>query len=610
MSQAAPTQGAVRTSIVLNVLLKQRVHLRRAVWLSFIIGVLLLLVPSWYMFEVYGRVLNSRNTSTLLWLLVMVMGVYIVVELLDLVRHRVLHDAAEGFNKVMKQTVFDAVFQANLRKLPGGSHQPFNDLKQLRDFIASPFITSLLDIPAAVICLALLFALGFWLGVIAVVGAAILGWLIWLTQRRTMPLLQGAMVASMEAQGYAMNTLRNAQVIESMGMLGRVHARWVKRQKKFLAKQSEASDYAGVTTAVAKVLQLMQGSVLLGGATWVNLHGGLWGGAGMVIIASILGGKALQPLSQLVGNWRLFIQARDAQQRMDNLLSNYQPHMPSMPLPAPTGKLVVEDVHAGPPGSPIRILQGVKFAAVPGELTLIIGPTASGKSTLARLLVGVWPATIGKVRLDGVDVYAWDKQELGPHMGYLPQNVELFDGTLAENVARFGEVDMEKVRAAIEITGLRQMVEALPEGYDTRIGDEGAVLSGGQRQRLGLARALYGNPKVVVLDEPNASLDAAGDKNLLELIGQLKRAGVTVVAITHRNSLMPAVDKIVLIHDGKVMAFGPRDDVLAAIAKANAQAQAQAQQAQAAAPARPAAPPGVPAPGLPAANFAQPGAKA
>jgi ATP-binding cassette subfamily C exporter for protease/lipase len=266
---------------------------------------------------------------------------------------------------------------------------------------------------------------------------------------------------------------------------------------------------------------------------------------------------------------------------------------------------VVEDVHAGPPGSPVRILQGVKFAAMPGELTLIIGPTASGKSTLARLLVGVWPATIGKVRLDGADVYAWDKQQLGPHMGYLPQNVELFDGTLAENVARFGDVDMDAVKAAIEITGLRPMVEALPEGYDTRIGDDGAVLSGGQRQRLGLARALYGHPKVLVLDEPNSSLDAAGDKNLLELITKLKAAGLTIVAITHRNTLMPVVDKIVLLHEGKVMAFGPRDDVLGAIAKANEQARAQA-----AAASRPAAPAGSAAPGLSVMPLAQPGAKA
>ena len=605
MSSAQPNQGTPPASVVLNVVLKQRTHLHRAVFFSFVIGVLLLLVPSWYMFEVYGRVLNSRNTNTLFWLLVMVMGVYVVIELLDLVRSRALHAAGEGFNRVLKQPVFDAVFQANLNKRPGGTTQPFGDLKTLRDFISSPFVTSVLDVPAAIICLALLFALGFWLGVIALVGASVQAWLIWLTQRRTMPLLQNAIISSMEAQGYATNALRNAQVIESMGMLGRIHANWTKRQKKFLAKQGEASDYAGITSSVAKLLQLMQGSVLLGGAAWVNMHGGLWGGTGMVIIASILGGRALQPLAQLVGQWRSFVQARDAQQRMDNLLANYAPAPSGMPLPAPAGKLVVEDVHAGPPGSPVRILQGVKFTAMPGELTLIIGPTASGKSTLARLLVGVWPATIGKVRLDGADVYAWDKQELGPHMGYLPQNVELFDGTVAENVARFGEVDMDAVKAAIEITGMRSVIEALPEGYDTRIGDDGAVLSGGQRQRLGLARALYGHPKVLVLDEPNASLDAAGDKNLLELITKLKAAGLTIVAITHRNSLMPVVDKIVLLHEGKVMAFGPRDDVLGAIAKANEQARAQA-----AAAARPPAPGGSPGPNLTVMPLAQPGAKA
>ena len=257
MSPIQPAQQGARTSVVLNVVLTQRVNLRRAIWFSFIIGVLLLLVPSWYMFEVYGRVLNSRNTNTLFWLLVMVMGVYVVIELLDLVRSRTLHAAGEGFNRVLKQPVFDAVFQANLKKQPGGTTQPFGDLKTLRDFISSPFVTSVLDVPAAVICLALLFALGFWLGVIALVGAAVQAWLIWLTQRRTMPLLQGAIVSSMEAQGYATNALRNAQVIESMGMLGRIHANWIKRQKKFLAKQGEASDYAGITSSVAKLLQLM-----------------------------------------------------------------------------------------------------------------------------------------------------------------------------------------------------------------------------------------------------------------------------------------------------------------------------------------------------------------
>jgi ATP-binding cassette subfamily C exporter for protease/lipase len=261
-SPAGPT--APRANVLLRVVLQHRTELRTAAWMSLVIGVLML-VPSWYMFEVYGRVLNSRNATTLMWLLLMVMGIYLVIELLDLVRARALHAVAQGFDQKLKQTVFEAVFQANLKRLPGGTTQPFNDLKNLKDFIASPFVTSVLDIPAALLCLVLLFAMGPWLGVMAMVGAGVQVVLIVLTQRRTMPLLTGAMAASIQAQHYATNTLRNAQVIESMGMLERIHARWIKRQHHFLQRQSDASDYAGITSAVAKTVQLMQGSVLLGG---------------------------------------------------------------------------------------------------------------------------------------------------------------------------------------------------------------------------------------------------------------------------------------------------------------------------------------------------------
>lgn len=566
----AAAAAAPPTDVLLGVVLQHRPALRSAAWLSFVIG-LLMLVPTWYMFEVYGRVLNSRSVMTLFWFVLMVLGVYVVIELLELARARALYAVAQGFDDKLKQTVFDATFDANLKGLPGGHTQPFGDLKNLKDFIASPFVTSVLDLPAALLCLALLFAMGPWLGAVALLGAAVQFVLIILTQRRTMPLLAGAMAASIQAQQYATATLRNAQVIESMGMLERIYKHWIRRQNEFLKRQSDASDYAGITSAVAKTLQLMQGSVLLGAAAWVMLHGQLWGGAGMVIVASILGGRALQPLAQLVGHWRAFVSARDAQARLNKLLAGYAPKPPGMRLPAPQGHLTVEGVQATPPGSSQRVLSNVSFKADPGELTLLIGPTASGKSTLARLLVGAWPCAAGKVRLDGADVHTWDKAQLGPFLGYLPQNVELFEGTVAENVARFGEVDMEAVKAAVAATGMHAVVEALPQGYDTRIGEEGAILSGGQRQRLGLARALYGRPKVLVLDEPNASLDAAGEQDLLELIKRLKAAGATIVAITHRNTLMPEADKIVLLREGQVVAFGPRDEVLAALAKANEQ---------------------------------------
>ena len=576
MSQ--PSGAPAREDPIRGAFLGQRIHLKRAAWISAVMGVLTL-VPSWYMFEVYGRVLNSRNTNTLLWLTVMVLGVYVVIELLDLARSRVLRDLSHGFAHRLENTVFDATFQANLNRQPGGTTQSFSDLKQLRDFLTSPFVTALLDIPAALLCLLLLFGLGFWLGALALAGAAVQVWLIWLTQRHTMPLLAKATGASIQATQFANGALRNAQVIESMGMLSRMHARWINRQRLFLAQQAEASDYAGITAAIAKLIQMMQGSVLLGGATWAMMHNQLWGGAGMIIVASILGGRALQPLALMVSHWRTLVQARDARDRLGALLSRHVPALRSMPLPAPTGKLSIEAVHAGPPNTQARIIRGVTFKALPGELTLIIGPTASGKSTLARLLVGVWPCASGAVRLDGADVYTWNKAELGPHIGYLPQNVELFEGTVAENVARFGDVDMDLVKAAIEVCGLRSLIEGLPQGYDTQIGEDGAVLSGGQRQRLGLARALYGGPRLLVLDEPNSSLDAAGDKGLLELLTQLKKAGICIVAITHRNSIMPAADKIVVLREGQVAAFGPRDEVLAALSKAAQQARTNVKRA-------------------------------
>lgn len=573
-----------------DALLGQRRQFTQAGWISLASGVLAL-VPSWYMFEVYGRVLNSRNETTLWMLVLMVIGVYVVMELLDLVRARVLHQAADNIDRQLRPVLFNKVFEANLRKQPGGNVQPFNDLKTLREFIGTPAITSVMDIPAALICLVLLFMLSPWLGVLAMVGALLQAGLALLTERRTMPLLTEATQASIQAQSYAANSLRNAQVIESMGMLGQIHARWMRLQRKFLVKQAEASDYGGLTATAAKLIQTMQSSLLLGAACWLMLHNQLWGGGGMVIVASILGGRVLQPLAQLVGSWRLVVGVRDAHARLNQLLGKHVETPPAMPLPAPKGALSVEGVLAGAPGSPTPILKNVSFAARPGEIVGVIGPSACGKSTLARLLVGIWPAAGGKVRLDGADVYAWNKAELGPHIGYLPQFVELFDGTVAENIARFGKVDMALVQEAARQVGIAETLESLPQGFDTRIGDEGAVLSGGQRQRLGLARAVYGNPSFVVLDEPNSSLDEAGEKALLQLLQALKSRGATAVVITHRTTLLPVTDRLLVLNDGQVAFFGPRDEVLAALKKANdqARAQAEARQAAARAPALPGA---------------------
>lgn len=553
-----------------DALASQRHLFARASKLSVATG-LLSLVPSWFMFEVYGRVLDSRNVKTLAMLLLLVVGVYVVMELIDLVRGRLLHLAGEGFEDRLRNQLFDASFEASLRRLPISGMQAFTDLKTVREFIGSPFVTAALDTPTAVVCLLLLFALSPWLGVLALLGALLQVGLAALTERRTMPLLAQATQASIQAQNFASGALRNAQVIESMGMLPQIHRRWMQRQRVFIAKQSDASDYGGITATAAKVIQTLQGSMLLGAAVWLALHSSLWGGPGMAIVASILGGRALTPLAQLVTQWRLVIGARDAWSRLSQLMDKVILPAPGMPLPPPKGLLSVEGVMVAAPGSTVPILKGVSFAARPGDVIGVIGPSASGKTTLARLLVGIWPAASGKVRLDGADVFAWNKIELGPHVGYLPQFVELFDGTVAENIARFGKVDPGRVRAAAALAGLTETIDALPQGMDTRIGDEGAVLSGGQRQRLGLARALYGDPAFVVLDEPNSSLDDAGELSLQQLILALKARSATTVVVTHRTKVLAVVDKLLLLTDGQVGAFGPRDEVLAALRRNNEQ---------------------------------------
>jgi len=558
----------------------QRGYFMQALRLSVVVG-LLSLVPSWFMFEVYGRVMDSRSLATLGWLLLAVVGAYVVMEMLELARGRVLHSASESFERQLQERVFNTTFEANLRRMQGGTTQVLGDLRTVKDFLPSQPVTALMDMPAALICLAFLFFISPWLGVLALIGALLQSMLGWITERRTMPLLSEANQAAMEAQVYASQAMRGAQVIDSMGMLSQIHQRYMSRQKRLIVRQAEASDTAGMTAVGAKLVQNLQGSVLLGAACYLALHEGIWGGPGMMIVASILGGRALAPAVQLVSNWRLVVGARDAYKRLESLLQKLPPAEPGMELPAPKGVLTVEQVVATPPGAAVPVLKGVNLVALPGEVTIVVGPSASGKTTLARMIMGLWPAAGGKVRLDGADVHAWHKSQLGPHLGYLPQGVELFDGTVAENVARFGKVDMEQVRMATDRVGITAMIEALPEGFDTRIGEDGAVLSGGQRQRLGLARAIYGGPKLIVLDEPNASLDDAGEKALLALLIELKKQGSTVVAITHRNTLLPAADKVLVLNEGTTAMFGPRDDVLAALKKANDQARAQAEQQRA-----------------------------
>jgi ATP-binding cassette, subfamily C, bacterial exporter for protease/lipase len=536
--------------------------LKHTILFSVIVNVLVL-APSVYMMEVYDRVVNSRSHTTLLMLTILVVCIYALLEALEWVRRQVMHSAGIELDKGLREQVFRAIFTARLQNLQAGGAQPLRDLKTIRDFLPSQAMLSFIDAPLALLVLIIIFLMSPLLGWFAVGGALVQFMIGVFNERRIREPLMAANRSASSAQSYADGVIRNAQVIESMGMLGHIHKRWMGRQQEFLVHQAVASDHAGTNASLSKLLQSLLSSLLLGVGCWLTLKGELRG-SGM-IVASILGGRVLSPLVQIIGGWRQVQGALEAFSRLDSLLKEFPLPEKGMPLPAPKGFLSVEGVVAGAPRSPVQILKGISFKVAPGGSLAIVGPSASGKTTLARLLVGIWPATQGKVRLDGNDIYLWDKEELGRYVGYLPQNVELFEGTIAENVARFGEPDPVKVAEACRLVGLDSFIEQLPKGYDTQIGDDGSFLSGGERQRVALARAVYEMPMFVVLDEPNASLDEAGDAALLNAVKQLRAQGTTVIVITHRLNILGAIEHMLVLVDGQVLRSGTCKEVLAAL---------------------------------------------
>ena len=538
--------------------------LMRAAVFSMIIS-LFALSPTVYMLEVYDRVVNSRSGMTLTMLTIVVVLCYAIMEVLEKVRGAMLRAAGVQLDDKLSERVYSAMFQGFLRRQVSGGMQVLNDLKLVREFMFNPALLAVMEAPVALVALALIFAINPLLGWSALLGAFAQMGVAYMNERATRKPLNEANRSAAGAQQFAEASLRNAHVMESMGMLDAVHARWHKRQAEFLSHQAQASEGAGLWTAMSKLIQQLMGSVLLGLGAWLFLGNALNGGGSMMIIGSVLGGRVLAPLAQVVAQWNAVVNVRSAWARLEALLAQVPEKPESMSLPAPKGFLTVESLIAGAPGQQVPIVRGVQFAAQPGEVVAVIGPSASGKTTLAKLLVGLWPSISGKVRLDGADVQSWDKAELGPYLGYLPQGVELLDGTLAENIARFGDVDMAQVEAAARLVGLHELIMSMPQGYNSPIGRDGTMLSGGQRQRVGLARALYGKPVFVVLDEPNSSLDEAGDAALAGAIAALKQLGTTFVVMTHRSSILSVADKILLMREGAQQAFGPRDEVLAAL---------------------------------------------
>lgn len=529
----------------------------------------LMLAPAIYMLQVYDRALGSQNVTTLIVLTVIAVGLLAVMSLLEWVRSMVLVRLGARFDLNINTRVFNAAFERNLRRAGQNPAQALYDLANVRQALTGAGLVAIMEAPWMPIYLVVIFMFHPYLGVFSVVGALILLALAFANEALSKEPLAEAQKLAIAANTQANNNLRNAEVIEAMGMLPAIRARWFELQHKLLMQQATASDRAGLMGSITKFARIAMQSLTLGYGCYLAIAGSLT--SGMMIAATILVGRALAPLEMLIANWKQLVSARAAYGRLSELLQAFPAREAGMSLPAPKGALTLTNASAVAPGANTLILKNVSLQIAAGDVVAVIGPSASGKSSLARLMVGVWPAVSGSVRLDGADVYRWSKDELGPYIGYLPQDIELFDGTVAENIARFGQVDSEKVVAAAQAAGVHELILQLPKGYDTPLGDQGSFLSGGQRQRIGIARALYGNPVLIVLDEPNSNLDEQGELALAETVRRLKTTGSTVIIITHRRSTVQVADKLLVMHEGAPRLFGPREQVIEALKQSQTQ---------------------------------------
>ena len=530
---------------------------------------LMMLVPSLYMMQVYDRVLSSRNETTLLLITIMVVAAFIIMSALEFVRSFVLIRIASQLDMKLNQRVYTASFEQNLKRAGGNAGQALQDLTTVRQFLSGNALFAFFDAPWFPIYLIIIFLVHPYLGVFALCGTFIhMGLAIWNEKATKKPLSEANSMA-VNASNLATNNLRNAEVIEAMGMLPNFTKRWFGLHAKFLNLQAEASEKAGIITAATKFVRVTLQSLILGFAALLVLDGKI--SPGMMIVCTILMGRALNPVEQLIGVWRGWNSTKSAYGRLNDLLVANPQRLTSMSLPKPIGMLSLEGVTSIPPGAAKPALNNLSFAISPGDVLGVVGPSGAGKSTLARVIVGIWPTVAGKVRLDGADIFQWNKAELGPSVGYLPQDVELFGGTVSENIARFGEVDPEKVVMAAKRAGVHEMILYMPKGYDTPLGDAGAGLSGGQKQRLGLARAMYDDPSFIVLDEPNSNLDEVGEQALIAAVQDLRQRGKTIVMVTHRASTLAATNKLLVLKDGVVQMFGLTIEVLENLSKLNQQ---------------------------------------
>ena len=537
---------------------------------------LLMLVPPLYMLQLYDRVLSSRSEPTLIMLTLIVIVLFITMGLLEMVRSRVLIKFGNKFSNLLTDRVFNSTFELANKKPEAASSRLMGDLMQIRQFLSGNGLFAFFDAPWIPIYVAVLFLFHPLFGIFAIFAAIVLVILTILNEYTTKEKMNEANSLNRESMMQLESTLRNAEVINAMGMKDSVRKKWEQKYFGFLNAQNDASNKAGIWSNTSKTARMFFQSMILGMGAYLAIK--MEVSPGMMIAGSIIMGRALAPLDLMIGTWKGFSSARMSYKRVDQLLKDFPKDKEYMELPAPQGVLSIENVFAKPPASDKYSLQELNLKVEKGDIVGVVGPSAAGKSTFARVILGVWPVAHGTVRMDGADISQWDRVLLGKYIGYLPQDIELFEGSISENIARFGDVNPIKVIEAAMKAGVHDMILRLPEGYDTVIGKAGMILSGGQRQRIGLARAIYGNPVFVVLDEPNSNLDDQGEIALIKTVEELKKTNTTVIIITHRPNILQVTNKLAMMNGGKVETYGNTTDIFNAIAQQKAAAQQQAQE--------------------------------
>ena len=527
---------------------------------------LLMLTPIIYMLQVYDRVVSSGSVPTLTMLTILMVCLLLAMGGFEWVRSMVMIGASNRLEQRLRQRISEATFNRAL--LSGGmttSAQPMNDLSQLRQYLTGSSLFAFFDAPWVPIYLFVMYLFHPYFALCGVFAVIVMLVLALANEKSTSARLQDANGLHNSVNNQLTGSLRNAEVIAAMGMGKDIRARQEDGSERVLDMQSDASRRAGAFTSLSKSFRVIMQSLTLGLGALLALQQEI--SPGMMIAGSLLLGRALAPIDLLVNTWRGFSVARAQYNRLGELLEQLPPQSPPMPLPEPRGQLSVEGLFVLPPASQTFVVRNANFDLAPGEALGVVGPSASGKSSLARALLGVWPSARGAVRLDGAEIFTWDRDELGKHLGYLPQDIELFDGSIADNICRFGEQDADAIVAAAQLAGVHELILELPQGYNTMIGGSGGVLSGGQRQRIGLARAVYGNPCLIVLDEPNSNLDDQGEKELVEALERIKQRGSTIIVISHRTMVLQSMDKMLVLKEGATLNYGPRSQVLAALMK-------------------------------------------